>query len=111
MNLEVIFEHQERLQLDMGDPMGSGVSGVKENMLAMIVEIVEVLNELDWKAWKDGRPPDKEKVTEELVDVLQFYANICNLLNITPSMLEKAYKVKLGINYERIKQRKCGDKA
>jgi len=109
MNIDEILCIQSDLQRRMGNPMDGGTgnvnTGVRENMLAMIVEAVEVLNEVNWKPWK---PPtkviDRERIVSELIDVLQFWANAVNAVGLTEDDLIEAYRAKLAICYRRIDQ-------
>lgn len=93
---------QNELQKQMKFCMGTGTAGAKENLLGLIAETVEALNELPWKPWKAGSKLNREALILELVDVLQFYCNVLNCLQITEADLKKAYEEKLAECYRRL---------
>lgn len=111
LHVKELLLRQERLNEAMGYPMGEatdhdGSNAVKENMLALIVEATEVLAEVNWKPWKlNQKEINRKAVTHELIDVLQFWVNACNALNLTPQEIEDAYHEKLQICYKRIDTR------
>ncbi len=109
-DLQNIFEAQQSLQLALGQPMDGGSGnidkGVKENMLALIVEATEVLNEVNWKPWKpELKVIDRDKLLEELVDVLQFWVNAVQCAGFNSVDVQRKYYDKLAVCYGRIKQR------
>ncbi len=51
----------------------------KEVLFAMNIEVSEFLNTLPWKWWKKNKDVDKEKVLDELADVMAFWLTWNNL--------------------------------
>lgn len=107
--IEELLRKQRDLQNAMGNPInqtGDINIGVKENMLALIVEATEVLNEVNWKPWK---PKHRHKVINktalitELTDCLQFVANAINEAGFSAEHVEVALRSKWVENHERIK--------
>lgn len=98
-----ILDEQHALQDALGNVMGEGEVAIKENVLALMVEAGEVLGEINWKPWsRVRREVDRDKLLKELVDVLQFWANIVNAAGFDEEAIVKAYREKLAINYRRI---------
>ncbi len=115
MKIEEVLELQLKLQEDMGRPMDGGgggniSAGVKENMLALIVEATEVLNEVNWKPWKPlDKVIDRQALLTELVDVLQFWSNAVSAAGFTATDVAAAYREKLRVCYVRIAQRQSSE--
>lgn len=110
--LSEILKRQRQLQTAMGSPMDGGTgdinTGVRENMLALIVEVTEVLNEVNWKPWRRHQLKviDRNALLTELVDVLQFWANAVNAAGFAAEDIEAAYDVKMAECYARIENGK-----
>ena len=103
MKLETMLQLQKNLQFKLikTDPK-LGIP--KEHILALIAETLEVLNELNWKPWKKPVPINRERLIFELVDVLMFYCNLLNSLEVTADEIELAYYDKLDIVKKREKE-------
>lgn len=103
MTIDDILKRQRVLNDAMGNPMRENGEPIKENVIALSVEVIEVLNEINWKPWKKTKKEvDKEALLFELVDVIQFWANIVNEAGFTADDIGSAYSEKLGINQGRI---------
>jgi dimeric dUTPase (all-alpha-NTP-PPase superfamily) len=114
-DFEVLLREQLVLNHAMGDPMdqaGTLDGGVKENMLALIVEATEVLSEVNWKPWKQAehqlKPVDSEALLTELIDVLQFWANAVNSAGFTHNDVARAYLEKLTVCHNRARTGHAG---
>lgn len=103
MTIQDVLAAQQNLQVAMGEPMGFGQRGVKENVLAAIVELTEVLNEISWKPWKPARDDiDRQALLTEMTDVLQFWANMINCMDFTADEVALALAKKWTENRQRI---------
>ena len=104
MTIADVLTVQLNLQVAMGEPMGTGEAGVKENVLAAIVELAEVLNEVNWKAWKRNslKEVDRDALLTEMTDVLQFWANMVNAMGFTADEVALALSTKWSENHRRI---------
>ncbi|BAS28403.1 dUTPase [Limnochorda pilosa] len=74
---------------------------VQKEVLAMVSELAEILDEVSFKWWKDPRPLDHGRLTEEMVDLLHFFLSTCLKLGITPDELFEAYRAKNEENFRR----------
>lgn len=103
LDLTELMRTQKELQHRMGDPTGSGEAGCKENLLHAIVELVEAMREINFKPWKAAQKPvDRKALATELTDVLQFWANAANAMELTPEELTEALRSKWIVNVQRI---------
>jgi dimeric dUTPase (all-alpha-NTP-PPase superfamily) len=68
-----------------------------------VVELAgEVPREFHWKYWSKADPfVNRERVRDELVDVLHFVGNILVSIGVTDDELEEAYREKQEINRQR----------
>lgn len=102
--LENMLDSQRALQEAMGSPMGTGDAAIKENLFALIVEVTEALDEINWKPWRArDKIIDREKLAEELVDVLQFWLNAASAAGLTAPKIAETYYRKLRVCHERIR--------
>lgn len=102
--MQELLNRQKDLQEKLGQPMGKGVPSLKENAYALIVEVTEVINEFNWKPWrKVHKKVERAKVVEEMADVLIFYMNMCNDLDITEEELYETVKTKQEKVYDRFR--------
>jgi len=72
--------------------------------LAAVVELAEAAQETYWKPWgrADGTPRrDRDRVLEELVDVLHFLGNLLVAQGVTGPELTAAYLAKAQVNRDR----------
>ncbi len=76
---------------------------VQKEVLAMVSELAEILDEVNFKWWKDPKPVDKGRLTEELVDLLHFFLSTCLKVGIGPDELFEAYRAKNLENFRRIR--------
>ncbi|HEY8531727.1 MAG TPA: dUTPase [Limnochorda sp.] len=74
---------------------------VQKEVLAMVSELAEILDEVSFKWWKDPKPLDKARLTEELVDLLHFFLSTCLKVGIGPDELFEAYRAKNLENFRR----------
>ena len=76
--------------------------GIRENVLALMVEAVELLNNVSWKYWAHDEPfVDRDEVLREAVDIGHFQANILTDAGISEEEYWEAYRAKQAINLER----------
>lgn len=103
LTINEILKTQEKLNVAMGNPMGMGQKGVKENVLAAIVELVEVLDEINWKSWKlVDKEVNRQDLLTEMIDVLQFWANMVNCMGFTADDVAEALSKKWSENVRRV---------
>lgn len=103
LTIRRILRVQAELNAAMGNPMGIGQKGIKENVLAAGVELVEVLGEINWKPWKlEAKPVDRQKLLTEMTDVLQFWANMINCAGFTEDDVAESLSKKWIENHRRI---------
>lgn len=101
LTFETILHDQRVIKEALNNATGNaclsaadGEEAAKENILAIMVEATEVLQELNWKSWKQTRKEiDKDKIADELADLLKFYANVMLSLGISEEDLESAWRV------------------
>lgn len=74
---------------------------IQKEVLAMISELAEILDEVNFKWWKDPKPLDRERLTEEMVDLLHFFLSACLKAGIGPDELFEAYRAKNAENFRR----------
>ncbi len=85
------------------EPAGQVAASLKDNLLAAAVELTgEVPREFHWKYWSHTEPfVNRDRVLEELVDVLHFIANMLIAIGVDDDELEGAYRLKQNINRAR----------
>lgn len=72
------------------------------NQTAAIQELAEVREEFSWKPWAKDQPfVNKERVRDEIIDVMHFLGNMLTVMGVTDQELEGAYKKKQDINRQR----------
>lgn len=74
---------------------------IQKEILAIISELSEILDEVNFKWWKDPKEINKERLTEEIVDVLHFFVSMCLKAEIGPEELFTAYVCKNQENFAR----------
>jgi hypothetical protein len=74
---------------------------IKDMLLALENEGHEMLQEIGWKPWATSRHINTEGVKSELVDMFQFFMNLCFVANMDAGELIIRHANKLQINYER----------
>lgn len=109
--LDDIFRLQEEFDSSLAESRNLRFSleeWVQKEVLAMLSELGEILDEVNFKWWKNPQPVERERLTEELVDLLHFFVSMCIKVGITPKMLHEAYVKK---NYEnRLRQAGLSDR-
>lgn len=78
---------------------------VQREMTAMMVEACEVLSEVNYKWWKDRKEIHRDKVLDEMADILHFFTAACLRMGFTASDLFSAYCAKNRENFRR----QCGE--
>lgn len=104
--LKEIFRLQERFDqavLEHRNVRFSQELWIQKEVLAIISELAEILDEVNFKWWKDPKPVDKGRLTEELVDLLHFFLSTCLKVGIGPDELFEAYRAKNLENFRRIR--------
>lgn len=72
------------------------------NQTAAVQELAEVREEFSWKPWAKDEPfVNRERVRDEIIDVLHFLGNMLTVVGVTDEELEAAYKRKQAINKRR----------
>jgi len=103
--LDHIFEMQKTFDDDLCQrrnlPDLNQETWIQKEVLAIIAELGELLNEANFKWWKNPKPLNREKIKEELADVLHFFASMCIKMDITPEELYDAYRKKNQENFAR----------
>ena len=81
---------------------------LKNYVDALAAECHELQDCLSWKHWyreaKEGRQyelQDLQNARVEAVDLLFFWASVCQLLGLEPADVFRLYEAKLGINHRR----------
>lgn len=109
---EELIDIQRDLQKLMGYPGAPKFKsdnfdskGVKEMLLAAMVECSEALGEVSWKPWKpeEYKTVDKHLLATELTDIIQFVINAAIYANLTAEDLDTALRAKWQVNIQRIK--------
>ena len=109
MDIKELFEKQnelDKLILRSKKVSLSNKELLKSRLIALVAEVGEFLQEEEstWKYWKDKPRNDREDKLNEVVDILFFYASICNLLGFSSKDIETAYLNKYQINIDRAKK-------
>lgn len=104
--LEFLLEEQHKLTKVIGKNIKWYTEASIDEFLfvkcyAMLEEVVEVIRELSWKPWKPKRKFDANKVKEELIDVLHFWLEVANMLNMSADEIVQIYKKKNEKNKNR----------
>jgi dimeric dUTPase (all-alpha-NTP-PPase superfamily) len=99
----------QRVQEEVSGLVPGALDLTSENLrtygLALMVEIAEFIQELPWKPWRENRPTDTDRVTDEFADILAFIGLIINYLEqmgISHEELAAAYFRKTLVNVERL---------
>lgn len=74
------------------------------NFAALVVELGEMMQEFPtWKPWvtERGSVINRDKMVDEMVDVLHFAANILSSLDCTDQELNTRYNQKMSLNLKR----------
>ncbi len=74
---------------------------IQKDSMAIVVELAELLDEVNFKWWKNPRPVDKDRVAEELADVLHFFVSMCLKVGLSADDLHGAYVRKNRENFLR----------
>ncbi len=82
---------------------GEVAESLRDNAFAAAVELLgEVPREFHWKYWSHTEPfVNRDRVRDELVDVLHFIANMLVALGVDDDELAEAYQAKQYINRKR----------
>lgn len=102
--LEHIFELQQRFDSDLAARRGLDYdlgTWVQKEVLAMVSELAELLDEVNFKWWKNPRPIDRERVKEELIDILHFFVSTCLKTGLSADDVYRAYLAKNEENFRR----------
>ncbi|HHW72120.1 MAG TPA: dUTPase [Firmicutes bacterium] len=102
--LREIFRLQEsfdRAVVEHRDLKFSQEEWIQKEVLAIISELSEILSEVNFKWWKDPKEVDRERLLEEIVDVLHFFVSMCLKASIGPEELYQAYVRKNRENFAR----------
>jgi dimeric dUTPase (all-alpha-NTP-PPase superfamily) len=75
-----------------------------ERLMALACEVMELANALKsdgFKYWTNKKSEPKERLLDEYVDIFHFWLSVGLALGFTPDEVEKAYKVKNAVNFQR----------
>lgn len=71
----------------------------------MVAEVVELVTAMSWKPWKHAGPESKERILDELADVLAFLGNlvvyVAKETGCTADEIALAYARKANVNVQR----------
>lgn len=77
-------------------------SHVDWNQTAAVQELAEVREEFSWKPWATDDPfVNRDRVRDEVIDVLHFLGNILVAIGVNDDELERQYMMKQDINRAR----------
>ncbi|NLM95449.1 MAG: dUTPase [Firmicutes bacterium] len=102
--LEHIFQLQRKFDDELIHNRGLDYdlsTWLQKETLAIVAELAELLNEVNFKWWKNPQPVDRERVKEELVDILHFFVSMCLKCDISPEELYQGYLTKNQENFRR----------
>lgn len=102
--LDEIFRLQEAFDSELVSRRGLSFGfeeWIQKEALAIVAEIGELLDEVNFKWWKNPREVDRERVTEELVDILHFFVGACLRAGLDADALYRAYVDKNRENFRR----------
>lgn len=102
--LEEIFLKQQRFNDQVRrerDIDWDQTTWLQKDALALMVELAEVVEEARFKWWKNREPILKEKLYEELVDVMHFFVSLCLDAGMTSDDLYRGYLAKNRENFRR----------
>jgi hypothetical protein len=72
------------------------------NATAAVQEMAEVREEFSWKPWATDAPfINRDRVRDEIIDVLHFLGNMLTVIGVTDEELAEAYQKKQAINRAR----------
>ena len=74
---------------------------IQKETLAILSELAELIDEVNFKWWKNEKPVDKDKVKDELVDILHFFVSMCLKTGMDAGELHKRYLNKNSENFAR----------
>jgi len=77
---------------------------LEKEVLALLAELGELLGESNFRWWKRPRelgPEGRERLLEELADILHFFVSLCLKLGFGPEELYRAYVRKNEENFRR----------
>ena len=103
--LDIIFEMQNKFDSDLVQRRDlSGISQaewIQKETLAMLSELAELIDEVNFKWWKNPKEVEKDKVKEELVDILHFFVSMCIKTGMDGEELYRRYLDKNKENFDR----------
>lgn len=103
--LENIFRYQSMFDTELAQKRGldniSMEEWIQKETLAMLSELAELIDEVNFKWWKNEKPVDKDKVKEELVDILHFFVSMCLKTGMDADELHQRYLDKNKENFAR----------
>lgn len=102
--LDLIFQMQKKLDDKIQTERNIEFSSdewIQKEILAIISELSEVLMETNFKWWKNDKIVDKNKLHEELIDVLHFYVSLCIRCGLDSDTLYDVYIKKNQENINR----------
>lgn len=103
--LENIFRYQQAFDTELAEQRGlTGISmeqWIQKETLAMLSELAELIDEVNFKWWKNEKPVDKDRVKDELVDILHFFVSMCLKTGMSAEELHERYLNKNKENFAR----------
>ena len=103
--LDNIFFLQDKFDSELAQKRGleniSMEQWIQKETLAMLSELSELIDEVNFKWWKNPKPVDKDKVKDELVDILHFFVSMCLKTGMSSLELYERYINKNKENFLR----------
>jgi NTP pyrophosphatase (non-canonical NTP hydrolase) len=72
IGLQALVRIQRNVSSNVPDALDGSRRSITDYSFALCEEVHEVARELGWKAWKENRVPDTDRVIEEFADVMAF---------------------------------------
>lgn len=103
--LENIFAYQNKFDTELVRTRGlediTMEEWIQKETLAMLSELSELIDEVNFKWWKNKKEVSKDKVKEELVDILHFFVSMCLKTGMDADELHQRYLNKNKENFNR----------
>ena len=102
--LDTIFEYQGKFDRELAERRNLSYSmeeWIQKETLAMMSELAELIDEVNFKWWKNPKEVEKDKVKEELVDILHFFVSMCIKTGMDGEELYRRYLDKNKENFDR----------
>lgn len=111
MDFNQIWDEHEKYQKNGLEPNNTKFwhgpepfGGYKAFMIlsALIHEAVETQRETNWKWWKTAKPPNKERIIDEIADLQHFVVQLAMVCGVSKEEFLQQYWNKLQVNVKRL---------